>query len=212
MHVPRAAALLRRAPAARRRGRGARGARQGHDRGARGLRHVVVNAAGCGSAMKDYGHVLRDEPGVGRARRGVRRARSATSPRCSPSSSRARRRQPVPMRLAYHDACHLAHAQGVRAQPRELLRAHPGARACGAGRLGDLLRLGRGLQPGEARARRGAGPPQGRSPAGHGRRGGGRGQPGLRASDHRPTAGRLGRSLPVLHPLELLARSIAAAE
>ena len=33
---------------------------------------------------------------------------------------------PVPMRVAYHDACHLAHAQGVREQPRELLRAIPG--------------------------------------------------------------------------------------
>ena len=35
---------------------------QGDDRGARGLRPIVANAAGCGSAMKDYGHVLRDDP------------------------------------------------------------------------------------------------------------------------------------------------------
>ena len=62
VHVPRAAALLRRAPAARRRGHRGAGARKGDDRGVRGLRPVIVNAAGCGSAMKDYGHVLRDEP------------------------------------------------------------------------------------------------------------------------------------------------------
>jgi glycolate oxidase iron-sulfur subunit len=35
-------------------------------------------------------------------------------------------RQPLPARVAYHDACHLAHAQGVRAQPRALLQAIPG--------------------------------------------------------------------------------------
>ena len=35
-------------------------------------------------------------------------------------------RHPVPLRVAYHDACHLAHAQGVRRQPREVLRAIPG--------------------------------------------------------------------------------------
>jgi glycolate oxidase iron-sulfur subunit len=35
-------------------------------------------------------------------------------------------RHELPLRAAYHDACHLAHAQGVRAQPRELLRAIPG--------------------------------------------------------------------------------------
>jgi glycolate oxidase iron-sulfur subunit len=34
-------------------------------------------------------------------------------------------RHPLPMRVAYHDACHLAHAQGVRAQPRDLLRGIP---------------------------------------------------------------------------------------
>ena len=35
-------------------------------------------------------------------------------------------RKPVPLRAAYHDACHLAHAQKIRVQPRELLRGIPG--------------------------------------------------------------------------------------
>ena len=35
-------------------------------------------------------------------------------------------RHPLPVTIAYHDACHLGHAQGVRAQPRELLRGIPG--------------------------------------------------------------------------------------
>jgi glycolate oxidase iron-sulfur subunit len=34
-------------------------------------------------------------------------------------------RHPLPIKVAYHDACHLAHAQGVRSQPRELLRSIP---------------------------------------------------------------------------------------
>ena len=85
---------------------------------------IVVNAAGCGSAMKDYGHVLRNDPQWASGRR--RSApRSATSPSCWPSTSRRRQRHPLPMTVAYHDACHLAHAQGVRAQPRELLHSIP---------------------------------------------------------------------------------------
>ncbi|MGI9097139.1 MAG: (Fe-S)-binding protein [Solirubrobacteraceae bacterium] len=87
--------------------------------------HVVVNAAGCGSAIKDYGHLLRDdEQWRERAERVAARARDvhellgAVEPRVP--------RGPVQMKVAYHDACHLAHAQGVRSQPRELLRAIPG--------------------------------------------------------------------------------------
>src|SRR5439155_18647106 len=35
-------------------------------------------------------------------------------------------RHPIPARVVYHDACHLAHAQGVRTQPRDILRSIPG--------------------------------------------------------------------------------------
>jgi glycolate oxidase iron-sulfur subunit len=86
---------------------------------------IVVNAAGCGSSMKDYGWVLRDEPGW--------------SERATAFSAKVRDvsewllelgpvapRHPVEATIAYHDACHLAHAQGVRQQPRELLTAIPG--------------------------------------------------------------------------------------
>ncbi len=89
---------------------------------------VLVNAAGCGSAMKDYGHVLRDEPEwAGRAEAFAARVRDV-SEFLAEVEPRAERR---PLhggieRIAYHDACHLAHAQGVRAQPRELLRGIPG--------------------------------------------------------------------------------------
>jgi glycolate oxidase iron-sulfur subunit len=85
---------------------------------------VVVNAAGCGSSMKDYGRLLADDPAwAGRA--------AAFSAKCRDVSELLvelgplAKRHPVNATAAYHDACHLGHAQGVRSQPRELLAAIP---------------------------------------------------------------------------------------
>jgi len=87
---------------------------------------VVVNAAGCGSAMKDYAHVLRDDPEwADRAEAFAAKVRDVTEflAEVEPRAPRA----PIEVdKIAYHDACHLAHAQGVRAQPRDLLRGIPG--------------------------------------------------------------------------------------
>jgi glycolate oxidase iron-sulfur subunit len=87
---------------------------------------VLVNAAGCGSAMKDYGHVLRDEPDwAERAAAFSAKVRDVTEflAGVEPRATRA----PIAIRrVAYHDACHLAHAQAVRLQPRQLLRSIPG--------------------------------------------------------------------------------------
>ncbi len=83
--------------------------------------HVLTNVAGCGSAMKDYGHQFEEEERMSEFSSRVRDVHeflAAVEPRAV--------RHPLPMRVAYHDACHLAHAQGVRAQPRELLRGIPG--------------------------------------------------------------------------------------
>ena len=81
---------------------------------------VLTNVAGCGSAMKDYGHLFEDEPRMrdfSAKVQDVHELLAEHEPRA--------RRHPLPMRVAYHDACHLAHAQGVRAQPRDLLRGIP---------------------------------------------------------------------------------------
>ena len=95
-HAPARAALLRRAAAARRRGRARASARRRRSRRFEDYDTIVVNAAGCGSAMKDYGHLLRDDPsGPSAPRRSP--PRCATSPSCSPSTSRARRAHPVPL-------------------------------------------------------------------------------------------------------------------
>ncbi len=87
--------------------------------------HVVVNAAGCGSAIKNYGHLLRDDPEWReRAERLAERARDVHELLGSVQQRAPRGR--IDLKVAYHDACHLAHAQGVRAQPRDLLRSIPG--------------------------------------------------------------------------------------
>ncbi len=85
---------------------------------------IVINAAGCGSNVKDYGWLLRDDLEY------AERAK-AFSAKCQDISEvlaelepRAPR-HPVPLKVAYHDACHLQHAQGVRAQPREVLETIP---------------------------------------------------------------------------------------
>jgi glycolate oxidase iron-sulfur subunit len=92
---------------------------------AAGVDTVAVNVAGCGSAMKEYGYLLRDDQRYAeRARRfsaGVRDV-SELLAELTPVA----RRHPLPLTVVYHDACHLAHGQGITRQPRELLRQIPG--------------------------------------------------------------------------------------
>ena len=86
---------------------------------------IVTNVAGCGSAMKDYAHMLSDDPAwASRAEafsakvRDIHEILAEHEPRTQ--------RHPLALKVAYHDACHLAHAQGVREPPREVLRSIPG--------------------------------------------------------------------------------------
>ncbi len=92
---------------------------------AAGVDAVVVNSAGCGSAMKEYERLLADSP--------------EWAPRAAALSAKVRdlaeflddlgpvaERHPVPVKAAYHDACHLGHAQRITAAPRALLGAIPG--------------------------------------------------------------------------------------
>lgn len=91
-----------------------------------GYDHVLTNAAGCGSGMKDYAHLLDDEPEwAQRAEAFVAKVRDILEFLAEYEPQAARK--PIGLsRIVYHDACHLAHAQGVRAQPRALLRGIPG--------------------------------------------------------------------------------------
>jgi glycolate oxidase iron-sulfur subunit len=90
-----------------------------------GVDTVVVNAAGCGSAMKDYADVLADEPEWAE-RAAALTAKSRDLAEFLAELGPRATRHPLEMTVAYHDACHLAHAQGIRAQPRELLGGIPG--------------------------------------------------------------------------------------
>lgn len=86
--------------------------------------HVIVNAAGCGSTLKEYVDLLADDPVYqGRARAFSQRSLDISEFLAQVGTQATY--HPLPVTIAYHDACHLAHAQGVRAQPRELLRAIP---------------------------------------------------------------------------------------
>jgi glycolate oxidase iron-sulfur subunit len=90
-----------------------------------GVDAVVVNSAGCGSAMKDYRHVLGDDPAWA-ARAAAFSARVRDFSEFLAGLGPVAPRAPLPLRIAYHDACHLGHAQRITAQPRELLRGIPG--------------------------------------------------------------------------------------
>jgi glycolate dehydrogenase iron-sulfur subunit len=85
---------------------------------------VIINAAGCGSNVKEYGHLLRDDPEY------AERAK-AFAAKCRDVSEFLAELEPratchgLPLRVAYHDACHLQHAQGVRLQPRTVLGRIP---------------------------------------------------------------------------------------
>ncbi len=84
---------------------------------------IVVNAAGCGAHLKAFGDVLGAEPAWReRARRFATRVRDASEVAAPPTPSRGPSRR---LRVVYQDACHLAHGQGIRRQPRDLLRAIP---------------------------------------------------------------------------------------
>jgi len=170
-----------------------------------GIDHVVVNAAGCGSAMKEYGDLL----GTEAARRFAGRVRDVTEllGAVEPVAPRG----PVALRVVYHDACHLGHAQGIRQEPRALLETIPqlellevpveSAICCGSAGVYNLL------QPEAAAA-------LGQRKASHladtGAEAIAAANPGCAAQlDYHLRA--LGHRLPIHHPIELVWRSIRAA-
>jgi glycolate oxidase iron-sulfur subunit len=87
---------------------------------------VVVTAAGCGSTLKEYGALLAGDPAyAARAQRFAARVRDVTE-MVDALDVPVPGGRPRPLRVAYHDACHLAHAQGVRSAPRQMLARIPG--------------------------------------------------------------------------------------
>lgn len=86
---------------------------------------IVINSAGCGSNLKEYGHLLRDDAAY------AERARAFSAQVKDISEFLADIEQKpamgeLPYTVAYHDACHLAHGQKIKQPPRQLLKLIPG--------------------------------------------------------------------------------------
>jgi glycolate oxidase iron-sulfur subunit len=84
---------------------------------------VVVNIAGCGAMLKDYGHHWRDEQTDARAHFAAK-VRDVTE--FLDELGLVRPEGSLELTATYHDACHLGHAQKIREAPRRLLAAIPG--------------------------------------------------------------------------------------
>ncbi len=169
------------------------------------LDHVVVNAAGCGSAMKEYGELLQtpDARAFAARVRDVSELLASVEPRAAYG--------PVPMRVVYHDACHLAHTQRIRSEPRELLGRIPELElvevpaepeiCCGSAGVYNLLQPQAAAALGERKARNLLEAGADAIAAGN---------PGCAAQLNRHLR-ELGRPLPIHHPVELAWRSVQAA-
>ncbi len=168
--------------------------------------HIIVNAAGCGTAMKEYGELL----GTPEAHAFSARVSDVTEVLASVAPRAPR--GPVPLRVAYHDACHLAHAQGVREQPRALLGAIPELEllevgierdvCCGSAGIFNLVQPLAAADLGVRKARHLLDTGAEAIAAGN---------PGCTAQLDLHLR-ELGHPLPIYHPVELLWRSISAGQ
>jgi glycolate oxidase iron-sulfur subunit len=118
---------------------------------------ILTNAAGCGSHLKDFGRLFADDAAMAaRAKafsakvRDVHEYLAGLEPRA--------RRHALPLTVAYHDACHLSHAQRIRREPRALLGAIPdlllseipdGDQCCGSAGIYNLVEPASAAQIGE---------------------------------------------------------------
>jgi glycolate oxidase iron-sulfur subunit len=178
---------------------------------ATGVDRIVVNAAGCGSAMKEYGDLFAgDAVWADRARAISQKVRDVAELLVELGEARAPR-HPVPRRIVYHDACHLAHGQGVRTEPRALLQGIPGVEllvpaeadiCCGSAGIYNLVQPGPAAELGARKARNIAMLSPDMIATGN---------PGC-TLQIAAAARRLGHDWPIVHPIELLDASIRGAD
>jgi glycolate oxidase iron-sulfur subunit len=178
---------------------------------AAGVDRIVVNAAGCGSAMKEYGELFEGDPKwEGRARAISQKVRDISQVLVEVGQPRAVRK-PVSARVVYHDACHLAHGQGVRAEPRALLQAIPGVElltppeseiCCGSAGIYNLVQPEAASELGARKARHIAALSPDMIATGN---------PGC-TLQIAAAARALGHDWPIVHPIELLDASIRGVD
>src|SRR5665213_513202 len=88
---------------------------------------IVINAAGCGSSLKEYGNWLHDDPvWAERAKKFGAKIKDITEWLVTSGFLSNQKIAPSTGRVTYHDACHLAHAQRITKQPRDLVKAVAG--------------------------------------------------------------------------------------
>ena len=128
---------------------------------------VVINSAGCGCMLKEYEEIFKDDPDwAGRAKAFSHKVQDISKYLVDTGYVAPKAR--VNVKLTYHDACHLAHGQGIRDEPRELIQSIPGVeliempnsdRCCGSGGVynvtnpemaGEVLKQKMGFVPDEA--------------------------------------------------------------
>jgi glycolate oxidase iron-sulfur subunit len=85
---------------------------------------IVVNAAGCGALLKDYGHLCNDTAEAEQAAKFARKVRDISE--FLVELGPIKPEHPLNLRATYHDACHLCHGQQIRKPPRQLLELIPG--------------------------------------------------------------------------------------
>ncbi len=173
----------------------------------RELDAILINAAGCGSNVKEYGYLLRDDPKYAeRAKAFAAKCKDITEflVELKPQA----KRNPVNLKIAYQDACHLQHAQGVRLQPRKLLSEIPGlelreipeaAICCGSAGIYNLIQPEPAAELGERKARN-ISDLQIQAVV--------TGNPGC-LLQLRSSLQRLGQDTPILHTIEILDASIS---
>jgi glycolate oxidase iron-sulfur subunit len=176
-----------------------------------GVDCIAVNAAGCGSAMKEYGELFEHDPAwADRARALAAKVRDVSEVLAELGPPRAPR-QPIAARVVYHDACHLAHGQGVRVEPRAMLQAIPGIElvtpgeaeiCCGSAGIYNLVTPGPAADLGQRKVRNlAAASPDMIATA----------NPGC-TLQIAAAARRVGHDWPVFHPIELVDASIRGTD
>ena len=166
--------------------------------------------AGCGSNIRDYVHLLADDPRYAERAAAFSQKVRDVSEVLATNGPRAER-HPLPVRVAFQDSCHLLHAQRVRSAPREALKAVPGLElaepaeqelCCGSAGIYNLVQPTAARELGERKAQNVL-----------------MTNPDVYASGNpgcliQVTAAlrRAGRPLPAFHPIELVDASVRRVE
>jgi glycolate oxidase iron-sulfur subunit len=174
---------------------------------AAGVDRIVVNVAGCGSAMKEYGELFENDPQWAVRAQAISRMVRDVSQLLVELGEPRTVKHPIAARVVYHDACHLAHGQGVRSEPRSLLQAIPGVElltpaesdiCCGSAGIYNLVQPEPAGELGRRKARHIAALSPDMIATGN---------PGC-TLQIAAAARDLGHDWPIVHPIELLDASI----